>query len=181
MPFTPFHMGPGAVLKAAAGEHFSLTVFGFTQVAMDIEPLVRIFRDDPRLHGVTHTYAGALVIGLLCLPVGKAVCGWLLRAGNRLALEHEPDFVGGPIKWSAAAWGAVAGAISHVFLDSIMHADVQPWHPLNSSNALLHTMSMDGLHMACAVSGLIGGLVLLARARWNEYLPALGNLGRRRR
>ena len=44
MPFTPFHLGPGAVFKAIGGRHFSFMVFGGAQVLMDIEPLVGILR-----------------------------------------------------------------------------------------------------------------------------------------
>ena len=28
MPFTPFHLGPGAAFKAMGGKHFSFLVFG---------------------------------------------------------------------------------------------------------------------------------------------------------
>ena len=59
MPFTPFHMGPGLAIKAVSGRYLSLMVFGFSQVAMDIEPLVRMIRGDAVLHGFTHTYLGA--------------------------------------------------------------------------------------------------------------------------
>jgi hypothetical protein len=62
MPFTPFHLGPGAAFKAIGGKHFSFMVFGGTQVLMDIEPLVAILRGSPVLHGVTHTILGALVL-----------------------------------------------------------------------------------------------------------------------
>ena len=67
MPFTPFHLGPGAAFKAIGGKHFSFMVFGGTQVLMDIEPLVAILRGSPVLHGVTHTILGALVIGLVAV------------------------------------------------------------------------------------------------------------------
>lgn len=39
MPFTPFHLGPAAALKIVLPTSFSFTVFGFTQVLIDIEPL----------------------------------------------------------------------------------------------------------------------------------------------
>ncbi|MDR0275331.1 MAG: hypothetical protein LBI48_08355 [Burkholderiaceae bacterium] len=50
MPFTPLHMGPGLAVKALLGRRFSLTVFGFSQIAMDIEPLARMIRGDTLLH-----------------------------------------------------------------------------------------------------------------------------------
>jgi hypothetical protein len=37
-------MGPGLALKAAGGRRFSLLIFGFAQVLIDVEPLVRIVR-----------------------------------------------------------------------------------------------------------------------------------------
>lgn len=33
MPFTPFHMGPGLLVKALLQGSFSLMVFGWTQIA----------------------------------------------------------------------------------------------------------------------------------------------------
>ena len=73
MPVTPFHMGPGVVIKAVGGRYFSLMVFGFSQVAMDVEPLVRMIRGDAVLHGFTHTYLGATLIGLVSAVAGAFV------------------------------------------------------------------------------------------------------------
>ena len=63
MPFTPIHLGPGLAFKALGGRHFSFMVFGGAQVLMDLEPLIGILQDRDVLHGVTHTWLGALVIG----------------------------------------------------------------------------------------------------------------------
>jgi hypothetical protein len=53
MPFTPFHLGPGAAVKAIAGDDFSFIVFGGAQALMDIEPLVHMVRGDAVLHGLS--------------------------------------------------------------------------------------------------------------------------------
>lgn len=79
MPFTPLHMGPGLAVKAVCGRYFSLMVFGFSQVAMDIEPLVRIIRGDAVLHGFTHTCLGATLIAPVSIFVGRPVCQVLLN------------------------------------------------------------------------------------------------------
>src|SRR5205807_4798279 len=89
MPFTLFHMGPGLAVKAVCGRHFSLTVFGFSQVAMDIEPLVRILRGDHILHGWTHTYAGATLIALVSLLVGRPVCRCSPKGIHRIFLLDQ--------------------------------------------------------------------------------------------
>ena len=39
MPFTPFHMGPGILIKSLLQGAFSLMVFGWAQIVMDIQPL----------------------------------------------------------------------------------------------------------------------------------------------
>lgn len=79
MPFTPFHLGPGALFKATGGRHFSFMVFGGAQVMMDIEPLIGLLQNKSILHGYTHTLAGALLIGLAAALIGKPVSGWVLR------------------------------------------------------------------------------------------------------
>ncbi len=40
MPFTPIHMGSGILIKLMLQGSFSLMVFGWTQIVMDIQPKV---------------------------------------------------------------------------------------------------------------------------------------------
>ncbi len=90
MPFTPFHLGPGAAFKAFGGRYFSFMVFGFSQVAMDIEVLVRILRGDSPLHGFTHipVPVGATLIGIVSVLIGKPVCECFL--GYRCSIPIGP-------------------------------------------------------------------------------------------
>lgn len=164
MPFTPFHMGPGLAMKAVCGRHFSLMVFGFSQVAIDIEPLVRIIRGDDVLHGFTHTYLGATLIALVSVLVGRPVCQFLLKYWTPDPNSPFLNWLQGPklISWPAAIASAFMGTYSHVFLDSIMHFDMQPLAPFSDANALLHVISVDSLHIACVLGGVIGGLGLFA-------------------
>lgn len=164
MPFTPLHMGPGLAIKSFTGRHFSLMVFGFSQIAMDIEPLVRIIRGDAILHGFTHTYLGATLIGLLSAIVGRPVCQFLLRYWKP---DPESPFLNWlpaaqHISWAAAIAGAFVGTYSHVFFDSIMHADMRPLAPWVEANRLLHLIAVDDLHLACVLSGILGVLLMYA-------------------
>ncbi len=59
MPFTPLHMGPGLLIKAALQGSFSLMVFGWAQILMDLQPLFVMWSGAGRLHGFYHTYFGA--------------------------------------------------------------------------------------------------------------------------
>jgi membrane-bound metal-dependent hydrolase YbcI (DUF457 family) len=168
-------MGPGLAVKAVAGRHFCLMVFGFAQIMIDIEPLVRIIREDPVLHGFTHTYLGATVIAVLSAIIGRPVCQFLLDYWT--IDPHSPfmNWLRGPsnISWTAAISGAGVGAYSHVLLDSIMHSDMQPLAPLSETNALLHLISVDALHLMCIGTGLLG-VVLLTVMFWLRGRSSIG-------
>jgi hypothetical protein len=165
MPFTPFHMGPGVVLKAALGRHFSLTVFGCAQVAMDLEPLLRMLRGDLAPHGLSHTYFGAVVIGCVSLFVGRAAGNWLLRFWSRTPGRPLLEWLRGPgvISWPAAATGAFIGTFSHVLFDSVMHAEMHPFWPFAEGNSLVGLVSMEALHLSLLAAGFMGVIGLAVR------------------
>jgi hypothetical protein len=162
MPITPFHMGPGLLVKALGGRHVSLMVFGFSQVAMDIEPAVRMIRDDVVLHGFVHTYLGATLIGLVSAAVGRPICQVVLDRWAPKPDAAIETWLRGPkrISWPAAVVGAFAGTYSHVFLDGLMHSDMEPLAPFSGANALLGVLSPEVLHVACVLSGVLGVLLL---------------------
>ena len=162
MPVTPFHMGPGLAVKAVCGRSFSLMVFGFSQVAIDIEPLVRIIRGDAVLHGFTHTYLGATLIAFASVVLGRPICQYLLNYWTPDPYSPFMNWLRGPtvISWHAAIAGAFTGTYSHVFLDSIMHSDMQPFAPFSEANGLLHVISVNMLHLSCILAGVFGALLL---------------------
>lgn len=171
MPFTPFHMGPGTAIKAISGKHFSLMVFGFAQVIMDIEPLMRILQGDKVLHGFSHTYIGAALIGVFSLLTGKKICEWLLRLWNLIMkfkyllwLRFKPS-----ISWVSASSGAFIGTFSHVLLDSMMHSDVFPFSPFSSSNDLLYIMSVGWIYLFCILLGVFGLMLITLLYAWNKW------------
>jgi membrane-bound metal-dependent hydrolase YbcI (DUF457 family) len=172
MPVTPFHVGPGLLLKAVAGRHVSLMVFGFSQIAMDIEVIVRVIRNDILLHGFTHTYLGATLIGLASVVVGRPVCQALLACWTPDSKTVFETWLRGAarISWPAAVVGAFAGTYSHVLLDSVMHADMEPLAPFSGANALLGLVSPGALHVGCALSGVLG--VLLGAIAFLRRRPA---------
>ncbi len=164
MPFTPFHMGPGLAVKAVAGDRFSILAFGIAQVAMDIEPLVGMFRGAPVLHGFTHTYAAAIVIACIVALATPALCRpWLRWWNHELSLARLPWLTSPqPLKRTPVVIGAFTGTLSHVALDSIMHHDITPLAPWSNTNGLLDLIPLPALHQACIVSGVLGLIVWLA-------------------
>lgn len=154
MPFTPLHLGPGAVFKLLGGRRLSFLVFGGSQVLMDIEPLIGIVRGSAILHGYTHTLGGAALIGLVAAVAGKVLTHRLLRPfGWHVA----------PVTWPAAIAGAYAGTLSHVLLDAFMHADMRPFWPVSNANPLLFRIDVSRLDLLCVGLGASAGAVLAAR------------------
>jgi membrane-bound metal-dependent hydrolase YbcI (DUF457 family) len=176
MPFTPLHMGPGILIKALLQGSFSLMVFGWAQVMMDVQPLFAIVTGEGKLHGFTHTYFGATLIAVFSALSGKYLAQWglyLLSDGRRARVD---------IPWPVVWVSAFIGTYSHVVLDSIMHADMQPLLPFSVSNGLLGWLSIPVLHKFCVYSGLLGAAVYFSleqlRAR-REKLKYAGAAGRR--
>jgi hypothetical protein len=152
-------------VKAIAGNRFSLTMFGVAQIAMDIEPLVGIIRGSAELHGWTHTYVGATLVGTAVLLLARPLCIRIVRWWNA-ELAHRLDWLASSngIGWGPAAAGAFVGTWSHVALDSIMHLDMAPLRPFAQGNGLLLATDVDSLYLACLAAGVAGMAVWIASA-----------------
>ncbi len=153
MPFTPIHMGPGILVKALLQSSFSLLVFGWTQIVMDVQPLVVMLTGEGHLHGFTHTYIGAILLAIFSALTGK----YLSEVGLRILGLAED----GPITilWWVSFLSAFIGSFSHVFLDSIMHTDVEPFYPLTLTNRFHGLVTIPALHKICMYSGLAGAII----------------------
>ena len=158
MPFTPFHMGPGLLVKALLQGSFSLMVFGWSQIIMDIQPLVVLLTGEGHLHGFSHTYIGATLIAMGSALTGKYAAEWGLRLIGQLRYL--------PISWPVAIISAFIGTFSHVLLDSVMHADVEPFAPFILNNSLFGFLSVATLHKFCLYSGVLGVGLYFAVSHW---------------
>ena len=155
MPFTPFHLGPGALFKAIGGPRFSFMVFGGSQVLIDLEPLIRMIRDDAILHGPTHTIPGAFAIALIAGLLGKPISLFVLR---RLDIPHRT------FGWTISFVSAFLGTFSHLALDAIMHSDMMPMWPLTPQNPALSLISTGHLHLLCLAAALVAGVIVGLRS-----------------
>jgi len=154
MPFTPYHMGPGILIKALLQGSFSLMVFGWAQIIMDIQPLIVLLTGKGHLHGFSHTYLGASLLAIFSALTGKFLSELGLRILG-IAKKDQPII----IAWWVVFLSAFIGTFSHVLLDSIMHGDVQPFYPFSLSNELLYFISVNNLHKFCLYSGLLGSAI----------------------
>jgi len=151
MPFTPIHMGPGIFIKAILQSSFSLMVFGWAQIVMDIQPLLVILTGEGHLHGFSHTYIGASLLAIVSAWSGKYLSEFGLMLFGIVGKDNPVM-----IQWRVVFASAFIGTFSHVFLDSIMHSDVEPFFPFFSENNLLGMLTIKQLHQWCLYSGLSG-------------------------
>lgn len=83
MPITPFHFGPGLLIKSVTGKHFSWLAFVLANILIDLEPIgFFLFTGEP-VHPYLHTYIGALALGLL-FQCKSSLCDNALRNLCRL-------------------------------------------------------------------------------------------------
>lgn len=124
-------------------------VFGWSQIVMDIQPLLSMLGANIPLHGFSHTLIGASILGIVAIISGK----YFSELG--LSVLRMPTYI--PIKWSTTMLSAFIGVYSHVALDSIMHSDVLPLSPFSLISPLYRVIDIDQLHILCLACGVIGG------------------------
>lgn len=154
MPFTPIHMGAGILIKSLLQGSFSLMIFGWTQIVMDIQPLIVLVSGEGHLHGFTHTYIGAILIAIIAGLTGKYLSEFGLKI-LKVSKSDKPI----TIVWWVVFLSAFVGSFSHVLLDSIMHSDVEPFFPFCLENPFLGLISVPMLHKVCLYSGLVGAAI----------------------
>lgn len=157
MPVTPFHFGPGLLLKAAAPRAVSFSAFVAANVVIDVESLVNLVSGRYPIHAELHTFVSSLLVGVLV--------GGLIGLFGRWRRTQSPEWSLGP-----ALAGGVAGGVSHPFLDGIMHGDIRPFLPITAENPLYRLVELDTLHSACTVAGLLGAVFLAWR--WSSRTAA---------
>jgi membrane-bound metal-dependent hydrolase YbcI (DUF457 family) len=162
MPFTPIHMGPGLLIKAVLQSSFSLMVFGWTQIVMDIQPLLVMLHGEGHVHGFTHTYFGATLVAIFAALTGK----YLSEFGLKILEIEIPN--SGKIAWGVCILSAFIGSYSHVLLDSIMHSDLEPFYPFVLSNNMHRIISVMALHKFCFYCGVIGAGIYYGFLWWRK-------------
>ena len=154
-------MGPGIIIKAILQGFFSLIIFGWAQILMDLQPLFVIITGQGNLHGFSHTYIGATLIALISAFTGKWIYEMLMVFIKSDFTEYQKKLFDVPKKLTTGVCivSAFIGTYSHVLLDSIMHSDVEPFYPINLENNLHFILSIENLYKLCVYTGIVGSLI----------------------
>lgn len=153
MPLTPFHWSV-LVFALAAPALVYLPAIAISSVIIDIEPFSVLFLGvTGPVHGFWHTYLAAgiagLAVGLFLLPFRKRIDSWM-RALH-MSQSNLSDR-------TVVATG-IFGAWTHVFLDSFLYTDIQPFAPFSPANPLLGMLSPATVYGLSAL-GLLAALLL---------------------
>jgi hypothetical protein len=160
MPATPFHLGPGLLIKAAAPRQFSMAAYSLAQVVIDIESGFYLLRGEYPVHRQAHTFLLGGLIGLLCGLVVSRIGRWWARPRDAI-----PEVLAAEFRLPIAAMSGIFGGVFHSVLDGIMHADVRPFRPFTDANPLYGFVSLRVLYLFCIITGLVGGVLILAQER----------------
>lgn len=107
-------MGAALLGKATAPKSQSLILFGFCQVAIDLEPAVKMLLGyQGSLHSITHNPVGIFITTALCGALWDVLQE---RSWWRKDLPRLPKSTIFHTVWWAA--------LSHLLLDSMSHADI---------------------------------------------------------
>jgi membrane-bound metal-dependent hydrolase YbcI (DUF457 family) len=162
MPFTPVHLGPGLLFKALMRGTFSLIIFGYAQVLIDLQPLAALITGRGVLHGWTHTWLGAVVIGSFAAVTGRPLTNAALRLVRSAARRRVS------VSWAVAFGSGLIGTLSHVALDSLIYPDMHALWPWSQAQPWLGAATTAQVYVACFASGLIGA-VLYFGVNWRRY------------
>jgi hypothetical protein len=160
MPATPFHLGPGLLVKAAVPRQFSMAAYSLAQVVIDLESGYYLLRGEYPVHRQAHTFFLGGLIGLLCGLIVSQVGEWWARPRDLV-----PDALAVEYRLPIAAASGIFGGIFHSVLDGIMHADMRPFRPFTDANPLYGLVSLRVLYLFCIITGFVGAALLLARER----------------
>ncbi len=152
MPVTPYHLGPGLLVKAVAPSRVSVSAFVLANAVIDAESVANLLLGWHPVLATLHTLAGALVVG----AASGALVAWV---GHRRR-SASAEWRAGP-----ALAGGLLGGLGQTGLDAVMHADLRPLLPVSEANPLLGAVDLGLLHVACVVTGAVG-LAVLGIRRW---------------
>ena len=160
MPATPFHLGPGLLIKAAAPRQFSMAAYSLAQVVIDFESGYYLLQGEYPVHRQAHTFLLGGLIGMLCGLVVSRIGGWWARPRDAVHEALAAEF-----RMPVAVVSGIFGGIFHSVLDGIMYADIRPFRPFTEANPLYELVSIRTLYLFCTITGLVGAALLLARER----------------
>jgi hypothetical protein len=162
MPFTPLHMGIAFASKPMLGRHLSVVVFGISQIAMDIEVLLRMMLGIYPLHGYTNNLLGSSLLALFLIPTSRPISHNMISWWNKNLDEKQSRIlsINNQISTRTLVTSVLLGVYSHWFLDAVMHSDSNPLYPFSELNPIFGLIPIDTLNLCC-IALFFAGVALM--------------------
>jgi hypothetical protein len=127
MPLTPYHLGVGLFLGFALFRWLDFPTLCIATMIVDARAIAIYFGPfTGNLHGPLHTVlGGTLLASILATGMFKTKPFWN-RIGRPFGLAQTRSL-------SRIGAASLIGVYSHLTLDAIMHADMQPLYPLSGN------------------------------------------------
>ncbi len=125
-------------------------------VILDIEPFLVLFLGlGGPLHGIAHTYLVATIVAIVVSGVL-----WILRTPisalvSLFGIEQEPK------KYRILA-ASLFGTYSHIFMDSFIYYEMNPFFPI-LGNPFLGLFASSVIYQFCTFCGLLGAMLFFVR------------------
>ncbi len=161
MPFTPFHLGPALLLGLLFFRRLHFPTFIVANVIIDIEPfLVIVLGLNQPLHGFFHSIVGgslaAVVLSLAMKKLDKNIQP--IMASFKLEQAFKERSV-----WLAC----FVGIYLHIFLDSPLYSDINPFYPLDL-NPFYGVVLSSQVYGFCALAFLAGAVTYFSKLFKNQ-------------
>jgi len=154
MPFTIFHIGPAILIGLLLFSRLDFVSFMISSVILDVEPLcIALFCPWMPLHGFFHSYLGATFLGVLTAIGVYFLRSWLSRILAWFKVKQEPSF-------KKMLYTSTLGVYFHVFLDSFLYAEMEPFYPL-TGNPFFEVLGFGAIYGFCTASFIIGAILYL--------------------
>jgi len=162
VPFTPFHLGPALLFGLALSTVFDLSTLLIASVIPDVEPFcVLLFDLSGQLHGFFHSYLGSSILAVLVAVIVYPLRDLFNRIMVVFRISQKSSF-------KKILFTSFIGVYSHVFLDSFLYSEMNPFYPLQG-NPFVSMTSLNVAYMAvygfCGVSFIFGSILYLYKIR----------------
>lgn len=151
-------MGPALLFGLLLFRFISLPAFLVASVVVDVEPFLVLFLGlDYPLHGFLHSFLGASVIAVVLSLAMVGLDEKIQKIMSRFGLGQKTS-------WKSVAAASFLGVYLHVFLDSLLYADMQPLFPL-AGNPFYVASAFSLVYAFCIVSFILGLVLYSYKSR----------------
>lgn len=158
-PLTPYHLGPGGFLGILLLKWIDFPTLIIASAILDIEPImVLVFNLSYPLHGVFHSFFGAILVSLVLIVVMKYFREYFSPIMAVFNIEQE-------IRLRNISFGAFLGTFSHILLDAPIYSEMNPFFPL-IGNPFLIASSFSRIYISifcvyCFLGAILSYFLLL--------------------